>query len=257
MSTIAGGWPAGGQIFGRTRGDGHGQTVIVRRMPDDRPVPAMNRAHMEFCSSPEWRAMIEEQILPAGPARSRSRRRRDRDRARARASPPTCCDSAGRAADRGRDRRRARRSARGTAGGDERRSRARRRVARPGSPSAASAGRLVQHAAPRADRRRRRTRSSPSWRRVLRAGAILVAADAVYSTASWRSTKATRTTRSIRTGSTRGCAPPGSSGSRSAASSSGGCARPARARKLKPTSRATAPGRSPGPHEFLTRRARR
>ena len=24
----------------------------------------MNRAHMEFCSSPEWRAMIEEQILP-------------------------------------------------------------------------------------------------------------------------------------------------------------------------------------------------
>ena len=24
----------------------------------------MNNAHMEFCSSPEWRAMIEEQILP-------------------------------------------------------------------------------------------------------------------------------------------------------------------------------------------------
>ena len=24
----------------------------------------MNRAHMEFCSSPEWRAMIEDQILP-------------------------------------------------------------------------------------------------------------------------------------------------------------------------------------------------
>jgi SAM-dependent methyltransferase len=24
----------------------------------------MNRAHMEFCSSPEWQAMIEEQILP-------------------------------------------------------------------------------------------------------------------------------------------------------------------------------------------------
>ena len=25
----------------------------------------VNRAHMEFCASPEWRAMIEEQILPA------------------------------------------------------------------------------------------------------------------------------------------------------------------------------------------------
>jgi len=24
----------------------------------------MNRAHMEFCTSPEWRAMLEEQILP-------------------------------------------------------------------------------------------------------------------------------------------------------------------------------------------------
>src|SRR6266436_5931142 len=27
-------------------------------------IEAMNRAHMEFCTSPEWQAMLEEQILP-------------------------------------------------------------------------------------------------------------------------------------------------------------------------------------------------
>jgi len=60
--------------------------------------------------------------------------------------------------------------------------------------------------------------------RVLRKGALLVAADAVYSEDLLSFHEGDTSTRSILTGSARGWAPPASSRSTSTASSSAGCA---------------------------------
>ena len=58
-------------------GAAHRRRSRISRARSRRPASAivgpMNRAHMEFCSSPEWRTMIEEQILPPVLARPRSR----------------------------------------------------------------------------------------------------------------------------------------------------------------------------------------